>query len=186
MEKKVIVICAISQDGVYGKGNAIPWKIKEEMQHFKQQTTGHTVVMGRGTWESLPPKFRPLPSRDNMVVTNTPGFKALGALVVGSVSQAIDIATTEKVFLIGGTAIWYEGMKYLANEALITVVKADFFDNSADLHMAQELLKPPSSWNMSFASSEEYAASIPFTVTCWVRGGTGGFIQKEQVSGHRE
>lgn len=169
MEKKVIVIAAVSQDGVYGKGKSIPWKIPAEMKHFKEQTTGHTVVMGRGTWESLPPKFRPLPGRANMIVTNTPEYAAEGGLIVKSVQQAIDLATTEKVFLIGGHDIWYYGMS-VADEALITEVRKDFKDGSPELQVAHELLHPMETWGYSIESSRfENSGEVPFVINRWVR-----------------
>lgn len=172
MEKKVIVIAAVSQDGVYGKGNSIPWNIPAEMAHFKKQTTGHTAVMGRGTWESLPAKFRPLPKRANMIVTNTPEYKAEGAMVVMSVQQAIDLATTEKVFLIGGHDIWYDGMS-IANEALITEVMKDYDDGASDVRMAPELLRPDQEWGYSFIHAEpDLSGEVPFTVTIWAKGRT--------------
>lgn len=169
MEKKVIVIAAVSQDGVYGKGDMIPWKIPAEMRHFKEQTTGHTVVMGRRTWESLPPKFRPLPNRDNMIVTNTPEYVAEGASIVKSVQQAFETAKTEKVFLIGGYDIWYYGMS-VADEALITEVRKDFNDGSLDLRVAHELLHPDEKWGYSLEGSRfDNSGDIPFVINRWAR-----------------
>lgn len=63
MNKKVIVIAAVSKNGVYAEGNKIPWYLPEDLQHFKELTTGHTVIMGRKTWESLPLKVWLLPDR---------------------------------------------------------------------------------------------------------------------------
>jgi dihydrofolate reductase len=185
MDKKVIVIGAVSQDGVYGKGDSIPWKISEEMHHFKEQTTGHTVVMGKGTWESIPEKFRPLPNRENMVVTNTPEYKAKGALVCNSIETAIASAVTEKIFLIGGHDIWYYGM-LIADEALITEVRKDFWTNSDDERMAPQLLAPKPEWRMSLASSDERAGSIPFVIHHWVKGLKRGTLSTPQEEGHRE
>lgn len=171
MNKTVIVIGAVSQDGVYGVGNSIPWRIKEEMKHFKEQTTGHTVVMGRGTWESLPPNYRPLPNRENAVITNTPGYKAEGAQIFRSIEQAIDAAKTEKVFVIGGHDIWYTAMS-LADEALITEVRRDFWENQNDVRLAPELLEPPKKWGLRWVSSVDGGPSeIPFTIHRWMRHG---------------
>ena len=110
MTKKVTVIAAVSQNGVYGEGEKIPWYIPEDFKHFKELTIGCTVIMGRGTWESLPPKFRPLPHRDNIVITNTPSYEAKSATIFASVEQAVAASKTEKVFCIGGVSIWYPAM----------------------------------------------------------------------------
>ena len=60
MSGALTLIAAVAQNGVIGKGNALPWHLPEDLKHFKQLTTGHAVIMGRKTWESLPPRFRPL------------------------------------------------------------------------------------------------------------------------------
>jgi dihydrofolate reductase len=65
------LIWAQTPDGVIGAGNTIPWRVPEDVAHFKATTLGHTVVMGRKTWESLPPRFRPFSGRRNIVVTAT-------------------------------------------------------------------------------------------------------------------
>ncbi len=67
--KTVGLIWAQSTSGVIGRAGGIPWRLPEDMARFKELTMGHTVVMGRRTWESLPPKVRPLPGRRNVVVT---------------------------------------------------------------------------------------------------------------------
>lgn len=146
MKKHIAVISAVSQNGVYGEGDKIPWHIPEDVKHFKEITTGHTVVMGRGTWESLPKKFRPLPKRHNMVITNTPNYVADGAVVCRSIEQAIADAPTEKVFCIGGASIWYHAM-YFANEAFISVVKGEYQVTPGVTHLAKELLDIETKWS---------------------------------------
>lgn len=145
MTKQIIVVAAVSKNGVYGEGDKIPWRISEDIDHFKRVTTGHTVVMGRGTWESLPPKFRPLPNRHNMVVTNTPGYSAEGVTICRSIEQAIADAPTEKVFCIGGASIWYHAM-HLAHEAFISVVKEEYPVTPHITHIAKELLSIETKW----------------------------------------
>lgn len=187
VQKKVIVIGAVSQDGVYGLGTRIPWRIPEEMQHFKEQTIGHTVLMGRGTWESLPPKFRPLPHRDNMVITNTPDYVAEGATVYRSIEQGIKAAKTEIVFCIGGHDIWYHAMS-LADEAFITEVHKNFWANQPDVRLAEELLDPLKKWEFQEGSPDQrYECEIPFTIHHWMKGRSGGGIRrKEEVQSYRE
>ena len=77
-----------------GAGNAIPWRVPEDTAHFKAVTLGHPVVMGRKTWESLPPRFRPLAGRRNIVVTRDPQWTAEGAERAGSIAEALELAVT--------------------------------------------------------------------------------------------
>ncbi|MFE9403447.1 dihydrofolate reductase [Streptomyces sp. NPDC006530] len=105
------LIWAQTPDGVIGAGNAIPWRLPEDMAHFRATTLGHPVVMGRKTWDSLPPRFRPLSGRRNIVVTRDPLWAAEGAERAGSVGEALDIAArsaepTASVWVIGGGEIY--------------------------------------------------------------------------------
>ncbi|MGX9672044.1 dihydrofolate reductase [Mycobacterium sp. HM-7] len=84
------LIWAQGNGGVIGCDNDIPWQLPEDMAHFKELTLGSTVVMGRLTWESLPPRFRPLPGRRNVVVSRDAGYAAEGAEVVTSLPAEID------------------------------------------------------------------------------------------------
>ena len=93
MSGALTLIAAVAQNGVIGKGNALPWHLPEDLKHFKQLTTGHAVIMGRKTWESLPPKFRPLPNRLNIVITRDPAYVAPGATVVHSLEEAVKVGT---------------------------------------------------------------------------------------------
>ena len=82
MTGPVGLIWAQSTSGVIGRDNGIPWRLPEDQARFKELTMGHTVVMGRLTWESLPAKVRPLPGRRNVVVTRQADYVADGATVV--------------------------------------------------------------------------------------------------------
>ena len=97
------LIWAQSTSGVIGRDGGIPWQLPEDLAHFKQVTTGHTVVMGRRTWDSLPAKFRPLPGRRNVVVTRQSDFTAQGATVVGDIDDAL---TEPETWVIGGEQIY--------------------------------------------------------------------------------
>ena len=74
----VALVAAVARGGVIGRDGAIPWHLPEDVAHFKELTTGHAVVMGRRTWDSLPDRFRPLPGRRNVVVTRNPEWRARG------------------------------------------------------------------------------------------------------------
>jgi len=97
------LIWAQSTSGVIGRDGGIPWRLPEDQARFKELTLGHTVVMGRLTWESLPAKVRPLPGRRNVVVSRDTGYAADGATVVGSVEQALGDGD---VWVIGGAQIY--------------------------------------------------------------------------------
>jgi dihydrofolate reductase len=82
------LIFAQARRGVIGLNNTLPWHLPEDLAHFKATTQGQPVIMGRKTWESLPPKFRPLPGRTNIVVTRQAEWQAEGAHVAHSMAQA--------------------------------------------------------------------------------------------------
>jgi dihydrofolate reductase len=97
------LIWAQSTSGVIGRGGGIPWQLPEDLAHFKELTMGHTVVMGRRTWESLPAKVRPLPGRRNVVLTHQTDFTADGATVVGELDDAL---TDPDTWVVGGEQIY--------------------------------------------------------------------------------
>jgi dihydrofolate reductase len=121
MTGDVGLIWAQSSSGVIGRDGGIPWRLPEDQARFKELTMGHTVVMGRLTWESLPAKVRPLPGRLNIVVTRTPGYVADGAEVVGSLDEALG---DDPVWVIGGGQI-YSAALPLATRCEITEVDID-------------------------------------------------------------
>jgi dihydrofolate reductase len=97
------LIWAQSPSGVIGRAGGIPWHLGEDQARFKELTLGHTVVMGRLTWESLPAKVRPLPGRRNVVVTRQADYMAEGATVVGGLAAAL---TADETWVIGGAEIY--------------------------------------------------------------------------------
>jgi dihydrofolate reductase len=119
---EIVLVVAIAQNGVIGKKGAIPWHISEDMKRFKALTIGHTVVMGRKTWDSLPRK--PLPGRINVVVTRQKGWQAEGAVVASSLGQATS-GTSGTVMVIGGAEI-YERALPLASRIELTEVHKNF------------------------------------------------------------
>lgn len=117
-------IWAQSPQGVIGKDGTIPWHVPEDLRFFSITTTGNPVIMGRRTWESFPPKFRPLPARPNIVVTSHPETVASdqeNVWTAASYAEALDLAQsllTEPngdIWAIGGTRIWADA---LAHETL--------------------------------------------------------------------
>jgi dihydrofolate reductase len=119
---EIVLVVAIAQNGVIGKNGAIPWHISDDMKRFKALTLGHTVVMGRKTWDSLPKK--PLPGRVNVVVTRQQDWQAEGAVVAHSLGQAT-AGTSGAVMVIGGAEI-YERALPLATRIELTEVHKNF------------------------------------------------------------
>ena len=101
------LVWAQSADGVIGDGGTLPWRVPEDTAHFKALTTGTTVLMGRATWESLPPRFRPLPDRRNAVLTRDRAYRAPGAEVVHDLDAALDAALAAgDVWVAGGGQVY--------------------------------------------------------------------------------
>src|SRR5688572_8763162 len=123
---KLGLIYARARNGVIGKDNALPWRLPEDMAHFKQVTMGCPVIMGRKTWESIPAKFRPLPGRRNIVVTRQSGWQAEGAEVSPSVEHAIALCeAAPHVWVIGGAQVYAQTLDR-AEVAEVTEIDADF------------------------------------------------------------
>jgi dihydrofolate reductase len=117
------LIAAVAQNGVIGADNRLPWRLPEDLRRFKALTIGHTVVMGRRTWESLP---RALPDRQNVVITRQRGYAANGARVVDSLEQALAVATLPPpVCCIGGGEIYRLALDR-ATIVHLTLIARDF------------------------------------------------------------
>lgn len=108
----VSLIWAEAADRIIGSEGTIPWHLPEEQQHFKRLTMGAAVVMGRGTWESLPSSVRPLPGRRNIVITRQPSYDAPGAEVVSSLEDALKLAAAGDVWVIGGASIYEQALPF--------------------------------------------------------------------------
>ncbi len=117
------IIVAIARGGVIGCHNKLLWHIGEDMKYFRRVTTGHPVIMGRKTFESI---GRPLPNRTNIIITRDKGYSAPGCVVVGSVEEAAaKVGAQEEAFVIGGGEI-YAQMLPLCDKLYITEVDADY------------------------------------------------------------
>jgi dihydrofolate reductase len=126
---RVVLIAAVSRNGVIGRGGSIPWKLSADMVHFRATTAGCPVIMGRRTWDSLSPKFRPLPGRTNVVVTRQEAWQAPGALVARSFDDALVKARLacdagRKIFVMGGAELYALALP-LADELELTEVHAE-------------------------------------------------------------
>jgi dihydrofolate reductase len=117
-----IIIAAVAENRVIGKDGDIPWDIPEDLQHFKQKTTGHTVIMGRKTFQSLPDSFKPLPDRQNIVLTRSdfePENESV--IVANSLRDAWQKAENDKVFIIGGAGIYKQTIEE-ADKMILTEI----------------------------------------------------------------
>jgi dihydrofolate reductase len=122
---RVSLIAAVTRSGGIGKNNALLWHEPQDQKHFRQITMGCPVIMGRKTWDSLPQRFRPLPGRQNIVITRQVQWQAQGALIANSWADALaKAANTEKVFVIGGAEIYALALP-LADELVLTEVGID-------------------------------------------------------------
>ncbi|MDO8642644.1 MAG: dihydrofolate reductase [Candidatus Woesearchaeota archaeon] len=127
---KIILIAAIDQNNVIGSEGHLPWHIPEDFSHFKQTTDGHTVIMGRKTYESI---GKPLPNRLNIVLTRNKAFAPTsGVVACTTLRQALAVAQEKgtKVFIIGGAQVYAETMPY-AHEMILSHIpgthKGDVF-----------------------------------------------------------
>jgi dihydrofolate reductase len=115
------LIWAQSTSGVIGRDGGIPWRLPEDQARFKLLTMGHTVVMGRLTWESLPTKVRPLPGRKNVVLTRQADYMADGADVVTTLEDAL---ADDETWVIGGEQIYTLALP-IATRCEVTEVEID-------------------------------------------------------------
>lgn len=126
---EIVLVVAVASNGVIGRGNAIPWRLRTDQQRFKAITMGKPIVMGRKTFESL---RRPLPGRTNIVITRDAGYQAAGALVVTSSERAREAARGDalrrfatEIMVIGGADIYMQWMPH-ADRIELTEVHAEF------------------------------------------------------------
>jgi len=107
--------------GVIGRDGGLPWHLPEDLAHFRAVTTGRPVIMGRATWDSLPPRFRPLPGRTNIVLTRRVGRRLEGARVVPDVAGALALAGDGGAWVIGGAQVFAATMA-LADRLEVTEI----------------------------------------------------------------
>ncbi|WP_034646935.1 dihydrofolate reductase [Corynebacterium sputi] len=121
---RIGMIWAQTIDGVIGDGSAMPWHLPEDLAHFRRTTTGAPVIMGRRTWDSLNPRFRPLPKRRNIVLSrNYSDFE--GAEHAPDFRRAIALVADEPIaWIIGGGRVYREGLD-IATECVVTEIDMD-------------------------------------------------------------
>lgn len=155
---KIILIAAMAKNRVIGRGNGIPWHIPGEQQRFKTMTMGHTLVMGRKTFESI---GRPLPGRKTIIITRNPEYPAAGCSVAPSLAAALALCPeTETIFIAGGGEIYREALP-LADAIYLTVL---------DREVEGDTLFPEVAPNQFRATStERVEGPDPYTLTIFSR-----------------
>jgi dihydrofolate reductase len=127
MSSQISLIAVIGKNRELGKNGGLLWHLPDDMQRFKAITSGHPVIMGRKTWESIPETYRPLADRTNIVLTREVDYEATGAVVAHSLEDALaEVAGVEgegEVFIIGGGELYRETLP-LAGRLYLTIVDA--------------------------------------------------------------
>jgi dihydrofolate reductase len=155
----------MDRNGVIGREGALPWRLPNDMAYFRQTTTGHPVIMGRRTFESLP---RPLPGRTNIVVSRRPGYEAAGIVPAPTLDAALTHAAAaeggDTVFVIGGAEIYAAA---LPRADLLHVTRID-------AEVAGDVVFPGVDWAafrclsvICHAADDRHA--WPFRIECWER-----------------
>jgi dihydrofolate reductase len=118
MDIQITLIAAMGKNRAIGLDGKMPWHLPAELQHFKRATMGKAILMGRKTWQSI---GRPLPGRQNIVISRDPGFVAGGADVVNSLEAALEISQVDEIMVIGGGQL-YELALPLAQHMILTLI----------------------------------------------------------------
>lgn len=157
------LIYARAANGVIGRDNSMPWHLPEDLAHFKQLTNGHPVVMGRKTWDSLPPRFRPLPGRTNIVVTRNADWSADGVLRADSLEAAIATARQhgEQVWVMGGAQIYAQALP-LADSVEVTIIDQHFDGDAYAPTLGAE-------WHEASRSYHVSAQGLPYSFVRYTR-----------------
>jgi dihydrofolate reductase len=138
--KKISIIVAIAENRAIGKNNQLLWHISDDLKRFKKLTTGHTVIMGKKTFESLP--VRPLPNRENIVISDNLSDNFAGCVTVYSIEEALaKCSDTGENFIIGGGSVYKQFLEH-ARKIYLTRVhqnfEADIFFPEFDMAEWQE------------------------------------------------
>jgi dihydrofolate reductase len=148
---ELCALVAVAENGVIGRNNALPWRLRTDLQRFKQLTMGHSLIMGRKTYESI---GRPLPGRKTIVLSRTPGLELPGVSIANSIDQALSLVPAgNRAFVVGGAEIYRLAMDRVTDLFLTRVLASvdgdatlDIWD-TADFECVEECHVPADSSN---------------------------------------
>lgn len=161
MNKTITLVAALGSNRGIGLGGKLPWHLPAELQHFKRHTMGKPVVMGRRTWESI---GRPLPGRQNLVVSRNASYLAEGCLVVCSLVEAVEAAEGFEIMVIGGGELYRQALPLASRMVLTMVDLAPDADTWFPEWEAAEWLLVSSQRHAPDARNQ-----LAFEITEWVR-----------------
>ena len=180
------VVWAQSSDRYIGTDGVLPWYLPEDLARFRSLTSGHPVIMGRATWQSLPDRFRPLPGRDNIVLSRvaTQGDVAdgpfVGSTVVGAVEEALALVEGRKAWVIGGAQVYRAFLPHadrLEITQVDTVVGGDTRAPVLDRGWGVAEREPAQGWLTS-------TTGLRYRFLSFVRGmAAGGILRRERGAG---
>lgn len=157
------LIYARAANGVIGINGTLPWHLPEDLAHFKRTTLGCPVIMGRKTWDSLPPKFRPLPGRTNIVVTRQPDWNETGAQRASDMREALQLCEqSEDVWVIGGAQL-YALAEPMASTAVVTEIAQDFAGDAFAPNLGP-------AWKETARDRQVAANGLAFSFVTYTRG----------------
>lgn len=141
---RISIIAAMARNRVIGIDNTLPWRLPEDLKHFKTLTLGHHILMGRKTWESL---GRPLPGRTSVVISRSRNLQIPGCLVANSIAEAVAVCNIDnEIFFIGGEELYRQALD-VADRIYLTEIKADFTGDAwfpeFDMNLWQETGRQP-------------------------------------------
>jgi dihydrofolate reductase len=156
---RIALIAAVARNGVIGDRNRLPWHLPPDLRRFRELTMGHSIIMGRKTWESI---GKPLPGRQNIVVSRQRDFQASGAQVAAGLEDAMRLATLpEPVFVIGGESLYREALP-LAQVLYITELDRDYEGDARFPAFAREPWAETS--RETHAGSDDSDCGFAFTI----------------------
>ncbi len=164
---EIALIAAVARNGAIGRGNALLFDEPADQRHFRATTLACPVIMGRKTWDSLPPRFRPLPGRRNVVVSRSAATRAIGAEVAPSLEQALAlVADAPRAFVIGGAELYAQALP-LAQTLVLTEIDADLEGDAFFPSWDRSLFEETSS------AAAVTAAGVPYRFVTYTRRGGG-------------
>lgn len=133
----ISIIVATSKNRVIGMNNKIPWHLPLDFKYFKEKTSGSSIIMGRKTFDSI---GKPLPNRDNIIITRNKDLKIDGCIIVNSLEDAIKVAKSEEIFIIGGSEIYNTSLS-IADKIYLTLVHDTFEGDAFFPELSAEWIK---------------------------------------------